>query len=94
MLGLAAGLPDALIRALPDARGAVGVRSDDRPQPPRQPLATPRVEQDRVEDGTEDVVLALVERAVADPYRTGPGIAGELVPRGFGEVAVAVDPGT
>ena len=92
MLGLAAGLPDALIGALPDARGALGLRLDDRPQPPRQPLAAPRMEQDRVQHRAEDVVLALVEGAVADPNRTGSGVAGELVPRGLGEVAAAVDP--
>ena len=33
------------------------------------------VQQDRVERGAEHVVLALVERAVADPDRPGPRVA-------------------
>jgi hypothetical protein len=36
----------------------------------RQPLGAARVEQDRIQDGAEDVVLALVERAVADSNGT------------------------
>ena len=54
--------------------------------------AVARVEQDRVEHGAEDVVLALVEGAVADPHRARAGVAGEVVARRLGQVAPAVDP--
>ena len=45
----------------------------------------------RVQHRAEDVVLALVERAVADPHRVRALVAGELVARGLGQVAPAVD---
>ncbi len=50
------------------------------------------VEQDRVEHRAEDVVLALVERAVADPHGPRAGVAGEVVTGRLGQVATAVDP--
>jgi hypothetical protein len=40
----------------------------------------------------EHVVLPLVERAVADPHRTRPGVAREIVPGRLREVATTVDP--
>ena len=92
VLRLAARLPDPLVGLAPDARRALGLGLDDRPQPPRQPLAAPRVQQDRVQHRAVDVVLALVERAVADPHRPRAGVAGEVVARGLGQVAPAVDP--
>ncbi len=92
MLGRSAGLPDALVRFAPDARGALGLSLHDRPQPPRQALGAAGVQQDRVERRPEDVVLALVEGAVADPYGTRAGVPGEIVARGLGQVAPAVDP--
>ena len=91
LLGLAAGLPDPLIGLAPDLRGALGLLLDDRPEPPRQPLAAAGVEQDRVERRPVDVVLALVEGAVADPHRMRPRVPGQLVARGLGEVAAPVD---
>ena len=57
----------------------------------RQPLRVPGVQEDRVEHRAEHVVLALVERAVADPYRPRAGVAREVVARRLGEVAAAVD---
>ena len=72
--------------------GALRLGLDDRPQPPRHALAAARMEQDRVERRPEDVVLALVEGAVADPHRVGSGVPGELVARGLGQVAAPVDP--
>ncbi len=92
VLRRAARLPDPLIRVAPDLGGALGLRLDDRPQLPRQPLAPARVEQDRVEHGTEDVVLALVIGAVADPDGVGARVAGEVVERRLLEVPPAVDP--
>ena len=50
------------------------------------------MEQDRVEHSPEDVVLALVEGAVADPHRTRARVAREVVARGLGQVPAAVDP--
>ena len=68
---LAARLPDALVGVLPDRRGALGLCLHERPQPPRDPLAAAAVQQDRVERRAVDVVLALVEGAVADAYGIG-----------------------
>ena len=92
VLRVAARLPDALVGLAPHLRRALRLGLDDRPQPPRQALAAPRMEQDRVQRRAEDVVLALVEGAVADPHRVGSGVPGELVARGLGQVAAAVDP--
>ena len=92
VLGLAAGLPDALVGFAPHLGGAPGLRLHDRPQPPRQALAASRVQQDGVQDGAEHVVLALVERAVADPHRSGARVAGQVIAGGLRQVAPAVDP--
>ena len=92
MLGLAASLPDPLVGLLPDLGRALRLALDDRPQAPRQSLAAARVEEDGVQHGTEDVVLALVEGAVADAHRLRARVAGELVARGLGQVAAPVDP--
>ena len=88
----AARLPDALVGLAPDADRALGLGLDDRPQPPREPLAAAGVQQDAVQHRAVDVVLALVEGAVADPHRLRAGVAGEVVAGGLGEVAPPVDP--
>ena len=92
MLRLAARLPDALVGLAPD------LRSRTRPAPATigqsrrgSRSLLPRVQQDRVEHRAEDVVLALVERAVADPHRACAGVAREVVARRLGQVAAAVD---
>ena len=92
VLRRAAGLPDALVGLAPDGGRAVGLGLHDRPQAARQALAALRVEQDRVERRAVDVVLALVERPVADADRPRPGVAREVVARRLGEVAAPVDP--
>ena len=61
------------------------------PEVPGQALAAAGVEQDRVEHRAVDIVLALVEGAVADPHRPGAVVAGEVVAGGLGQVAPAVD---
>ncbi len=45
----------------------------------------------RVEEHPPDIVLTLVPRPVADPYRPGPVVAGEMVKGGFGQLALATD---
>ena len=92
MLRLAARLPDALIRLPPDGGGALGLRPDERPEPPRKPLAAAGVEEDGVEGRAEDVVLTLIEGAVADPHGACPDVAGQVVERRLGQIAPAVDP--
>ena len=87
----AARLPDALVRLLPRLGGALGLGLHDRPEVPWKAGAAPGVQQDRVEHRPVDVVLALVERAVADADGPGAGVAGEVVPRRLGQVAASVD---
>ncbi len=89
---LAARLPDPLVGRAPRRHRPGGLRLDDRPQPPRHPLAVLGVDQDRVQHRAVDVVLALVEGAVPDPHRACARVAGELVACALGEVAAAVDP--
>jgi hypothetical protein len=81
-----------LVGVAPDVGRATRLCLDDRPQPPRQALAVPRVQQDRVERGAEHVILLLVEGAVAEPHGMGSCISGQLVARGLGEVTAPVDP--
>ena len=89
---LAARLPDALIGVLPDRRGALGLCLHERPEAPRDPLAAAAVQQDRVERRAEDVVLALVERAVADADGIGAVVPGEILAHRFGQFSATVDP--
>ena len=91
VLRLAARLPDALVGLAPDVARALRLGLHDRPQPARQALAAPRVQQDRVERRAVDVVLALVERAVADAHGPRAGVARQVVARRLGQIAPAVD---
>ena len=92
VLRLAASLPDALIGLAPDARRALGLGLDEWPEPARETLLRRRVQQERVEGGAEDVVLALIEGAVADPHRAGSGVAAQVGQRRLRQVSPAVDP--
>ena len=92
VLRLAPRLPDPLVGLPPHGGRALGLRLDERPEPAREALAAPGVEEDRVEGGAEDVVLALVEGAVADPDRPGAGVPAQVLQRRLGQVAPAVDP--
>ncbi len=92
VLRRAARLPDALVGVLPDRRRTLGLRLDDRPQPAREPLAAAGMEEERVENGAVDVVLPLVEGAVADPDGTRSRVAREVVERRLGQVSPTVDP--
>ncbi len=91
VLRSAAGLPDALVRLAPHRRRALGLGLDQRPQPSRQVLAASGVQQEGVQDGAEDVVLPLVEGAVADPHRAGALVSRQVVAGRLGEVPAAVD---
>ena len=92
LLGRAARLPDALVGLAPDLHRALRLALDDRPQAARQPLAAAGVQQDAVQHGAVDVVLALVEGAVADPHRPRAGVPGEVVAGRLRQVAAPVDP--
>ena len=70
---------------------ALGLRLHQRPQSPRQTLAAAHVQEDGVEGNAEDVVLALIGGAVADPDGVRPGIAGELLTERLGEISASVD---
>ena len=87
-----ARFPDPLVGFAPHLARALGLRLDDRPQPPRQSLPVPGVQEHRVEHRAEHVVLALVVGAVADPDGPRTVVAGELVAGRFRQVATTVDP--
>ena len=91
LLRLPARLPDPLVRVAPDLRRALCLGLHDRPEAARQARAVPGVEEDRVEDRAEDVVLPLVEGTVADPHGRSAGVAAELVTCRLVQVAPAVD---
>ena len=92
VLGFAARFPDALVGFAPYRGGARRLRLDERPQPAREALTASRVEQDRVEHRAVHVVLALVQRPVADAHRAGAGVAGQVISSRLGQVAPPVDP--
>ena len=50
------------------------------------------VDIDGVEQGTPDIVLALVVSTVADPYRFRPLVPAQVVVGAFGEVVLTTDP--
>src|SRR4029077_11702536 len=83
VLRFAPRLPDPLVGLAPDLRRALGLGLYERPEAPRQPLAAACVQQNRVECGTEDIVLPLIEGAVADAHRPCSCVAGHLVARGL-----------
>ena len=92
MLRLAARLPDPLIGFAPACDGALRLRLDDRPEPPREALAAAGVKQHGVQRRAVDVVLPLIECAVPDPHGTGAGVSREVVTRGLGQITTPVDP--
>ena len=91
VLGLAAGLPDPLVGLAPGLRRGVDLIRDDRPDRGRDLAVGLRVDVEGVDERAIDVVLTLVEGAVPDPDRTGAAVAGEVVERRFGQVALAAD---
>src|SRR5215207_9225338 len=91
MLRLAASLPDSLVRLPPERGSALGLRLDDRPQSPRQPIAASNVQQDRIQHSAKHVILALVERAVADSHWPSSRIARQVLAGRLAQVAPPVD---
>ncbi len=91
MPGLAARLPDALVRLPPHVCRAFDLVDQHRPQPLRDVVALLGVQVDRVEHRTEHVVLALVVGAVADAHRNGALVALQMVERRLLEVFIALD---
>src|SRR4029078_12628850 len=91
VLRFPAGLPDALVRLAPGRDRSGRLRLDERPQPSGQVLAAPGVQEQRVEDGAEHVVLTLVKGTVPESYGSRALVARQLVARRLGEVATAVD---
>ena len=91
VLRLSPRFPDALVGLAPGRDRARGLRLHERPQPAGQVLAAPGVQEQRVEDGAEHVVLPLVEGAVPEADGLGALIARQVVAGGLGEVAAAVD---
>ena len=81
MLRFVTGLPDALVGVAPDTGGARYLQLDNWPEPARQALVPPGMEQDRVKDGAEDVVLTLTEGCIAHANRACPCIARQVVLR-------------
>ena len=65
---------------------------DDRPHALGEAIAGLRVEIDRVQERSPDVVLLLVEGAVPDPDRLGILVPAQVRERGLGEVAFAAEP--
>src|SRR5262249_57994335 len=90
MLWLAASLPDTLVGVAPDTAGALRLRLDDRPEPAWQALGSPGMEQNRVEDGAEDVVLALTIGGIAHANRARTRAARDVVPRRFVQLATTI----
>jgi hypothetical protein len=66
---LSARLPDALVGITPDAGSAFGLRLNDRPEAPQQALVSAGVEQDRVGNGSEDIILSLTKGCATDHLR-------------------------
>ena len=91
MLRLAAHLPDAAVGFAPVLDGLLDLVLEHRPQHLRDLLARLGVQVHRVEHGAPDVVLHLVERAVADAHRPRVVVAGEVVQFLLDEAALAAD---
>ena len=92
VLRRAACLPDALVGLSPHTDRAFRLRLDDRPQPSGRRLLRRVCSRIESSAGAEDVVLPLVEGAVADAHRTGACIAGEVIQRRLRQVTASVDP--
>ena len=88
MLGLAARLPDPLVGMRPGVDRRLDLLADQlavgRGAGSAQRLL---VQVDRVQQRTPDVVLALVEGAVADPHRLRAAVAAQVVERALGQLA-------
>jgi hypothetical protein len=55
------------------------LRLNDRPQPTRQAVAAPYVQQDRIQYSAKDIVLPLIKRAVADAHWSRTRVARQII---------------
>lgn len=92
MLELSAHLPDPGVGLAPVLEGLAHLLLQDRPDPTVQMIRRPRVQVDRVQQGTPDVVLLLVVRGVADPDRPGLGVTGQVIELDLLQLRLAADP--
>ena len=92
MLGLAAGLPDPLVGLAPDPCCAFDLVPQHRPQALGDVVAVLGVQVDGVQHRAVDVVLTLVEGAVADAHRARPFVALEVVRASLVEILLAAHP--
>ncbi len=92
MAGRATDLPDALVREPPVLGRLGGQPLDDGPGAVvHGHVPTRQVTLEQQQQPTPHVVLALMDRAVADPDRPGTLVAAEMVEGRFGQLSLAAD---
>ncbi len=90
--GRAAHLPDALVRDPPRGGGVSGELANDAPRPVVDGgVAEPQVPVDEMREPAPDVVLALVDRAIADAHGPRAFVAVEMVEGGLGQLPLPTD---
>src|SRR5438270_2268180 len=91
VLALALKLPDSVVGLAAQLPNAIGEALDDGPEFGRDKAALALIDRHAVDHGAEDVQLALASGAVADPDRTGPVEARQMLEELFGQVRIAID---
>src|SRR5437879_12745048 len=91
MLRVAAHLPQTPIRLTPMFDRALDLTLEHRPDPLVETVVRPRVDVDRVENCSPNVVLSLRVRRVANADRTRSVVAVEVIERVFVELTFTAD---
>src|SRR5207253_8582757 len=91
VLALPLEFPDAVVGFTTQLPDAVGEALDHVPELGGDEATLALVDGHAVDHRPEDVELALAGGAVADAYRPGAFVAGEVLEEGFGEMRVTVD---